>query len=174
MLKRMIGYVTLLMLILFIRLDVSAAETTDSPKLLLEDFVEIEHSYANNKEPETNGIIFNIGTLFSDATTFSPEMAKTSVALSVAAYDQANINALLSQMGFSVEDNTASYTKEANLTLNDNDYAAYTIATYENENYIIYCVPVKGTDQNAAWYSNFNLVVLCQDLAQNKMRSSTS
>lgn len=102
--------------------------------------------------------------MFQDASTLSPDLAKASIALSVTAYDRANINTLLTSMGFTTEDNQAVYDKVDNgLTITDFDYVAYTIAHTElvhpltQEPYIIYCVPIQGTKVAYEWISDGNL-----------------
>jgi len=109
-------------------------------------------------------VYFTSALLLQDANVFSGELAKASVALAMAAYSRDYVNSLLSGMGFTCYDNTSVYDRSANqLTLNDNDYVSYTIAyqtvthPITGEDYIIYCVPVQGTTENAEWFSNFNL-----------------
>ncbi|MBR4881291.1 MAG: leucine-rich repeat protein, partial [Clostridia bacterium] len=69
-----------------------------------------------------------------------------------------------SAMGFDYDDNSDVYDRSKNeLTLEDNNYVAYTIAYKEwtdpatDETYVFYCIPIKGTTANAEWFSNFDL-----------------
>lgn len=133
--------------------------------LSLSEFPFYELSYTYEAEGlHTSSFVYNDGYFLQDSNTFSPELAKIGVALSAIAYDRDGITTLLSSeesdggMGFTVYDNSAAYDKvENHLTISDNDYVAYTIAKKVVSDYVIYCVPIKGTGEGAEWYSNFNL-----------------
>jgi hypothetical protein len=120
--------------------------------------------YDGQKHYRTASVWFSPALLLQDARVFSGEMATSSVALAMAAYHNYYVEQLLVAMGFTVEDNQDVYDRSENeLTLQANDYVAYTIAyqdvTYPGteETYRIYCVPIKGTTENAEWFSNFNI-----------------
>jgi len=124
----------------------------------------IGYAYENNGYDENSAVYFSSALLLQDARSFSGELTKASVALALAAYSSEYVNNLLSEMGFTAMDNSAAYSRTAdNLTLDDNDYVAYTIANQlvthpiTGEKYLIYCVPIKGTGANAEWFSNFNI-----------------
>jgi hypothetical protein len=120
--------------------------------------------YDGQKHYRTASVWFSPALLLQDARVFSGEMAKSSVALAMAAYHNYYVEQLLVAMGFTVEDNQDVYDRSENeLTLQANDYVAYTIAYQDvsypgtEETYRIYCVPIKGTTENAEWFSNFNI-----------------
>ena len=82
----------------------------------------------------------------------------------MAAYSEDAVEELLLDMGFQCYDNSEVYRRSReDLTYEDNDYVAYTIAYQEvvhpvsGETYAIYCVPIQGTPTNAEWFSDFNL-----------------
>ena len=117
-----------------------------------------------------NEIIYSDAFVLKDANTLSGEMAKISVTLAMAAYNDKDgdkaeaperLNNYLTAMGFTDITNYQYETGgEQNKTasLEDNDYVAYTIASKTiGDKYILYCVPVRGTSGNSEWYSNFNL-----------------
>ena len=106
----------------------------------------------------TTGFTYSDAMLFSDATQFSSDITKISIALAAGAYNQTNVSDLLDEMDFSSKE---FYNYNRISTLYDNDFVAYSIATKEitfnGENYIIYCIPIRGTSESAEWFSNFNL-----------------
>jgi hypothetical protein len=93
----------------------------------------INYSYIDRRqEPSTvckASVWFSPALLLQDARVFSGEMAKSSVALAMAAYNQNYVTSLLSEMGFAYDDNSSVYDRAAGeLTIDDCDYVAYTIA----------------------------------------------
>ena len=124
----------------------------------------VSYSYIDNGTARNASVYFSPALLLQDSRKLSGEMAKASVALAMSAYSQSYVNNLLTGFGFTVYDNSSVYTRSAeHLTLDDNDYVAYTIAYRDvthpgtGEKYRLYCVPVQGTTANAEWFSNFNL-----------------
>ena len=113
---------------------------------------------------ESASVFYSHALLTEPVNEMSKDLAKASVALSMAAYDPSYVNSLLSKMGFDYDDNSAVYNRSRNeLTIDDNDYVAYTIGYKEwtdpetDETYVFYCVPIQGTTGNAEWFSNFNM-----------------
>ena len=98
------------------------------------------------------------GMFLQSSTFLNPEMVKMSMALSAAAYDEKTIveTILREQLHFLI-DNDYHSEYERRLSFDDNDYVAFTIAHKRVGNYIVYLVPIRGTANNAEWYSNFNL-----------------
>ncbi len=124
----------------------------------------IPYTYKDRDTYRTASVWFSPGLLLQDARSLSGEIAKASVALAMTAYNGENVDALLKAMGFQTESNYASYSRSDNyLTIDDCDHVAYTIAYLKvehpvtHEEYMIYCVPIKGTSGNAEWFSNFNI-----------------
>ena len=129
----------------------------------------VTYNYKDSNTAKSASVYFSPALLLQDADKLKDipvmgEIAKASVALAMAAYEPDYINSLLSGMGFTAYDNSYVYHRSRNeLTLDDNDYVAYTIAYRDVENpidgktYRIYCVPIQGTPQNAEWFSDFNL-----------------
>ena len=119
--------------------------------------------------------IYSDELFLSDSNLLDPEIAKMSVALSILAYDQSKVCTVLrDDMEFTVYgnrkisdktsgeayENWSSYDTVVNnneLTIDDNDYVAYTISSKMIDDYIVYCIPIKGTSGNYEWFSNFNL-----------------
>ena len=103
--------------------------------------------------------LYSDNMLLQDARTLSTDLAKASVGLAVAAYKMNSVTSAFSAMGYPSV-NPEGYGRTE--TIYDNDYVAYTIATKEvtgtnGQNYIVYCIPVKGTSKDAEWFSDFNL-----------------
>ena len=129
----------------------------------------LSYEYKNSGETESAFVYYSPAPLLLNAcemkdTPQMGELAKASVALSMAAYDRNHVNSLLKGMGFEPYDNTYVYDRSKNgLTFDDCDYVAYTIAwrdilnPVDNETYRIYCVPIQGTPPNAEWLSDFHL-----------------
>ena len=106
------------------------------------------------------GFIWKDEMMKKPSSTFNPEIAKVSAALSVLAYDRNAIIDILTSttddydcgMGFQL---STSYFP--NSSFSDNDHVAYTVAYKEQEDgSILYCVAVRGTD-GYEWYSDFRL-----------------
>ena len=134
------------------------------------ELTKIDYQYRTTSTSSTlsSSIYYSDYMLLEDANVFSADMAKASVATAVAAYstDEQNpscdpytgfINYMLSRMGYK----STNYNDKLDLSIDDNDHVAYTVGVkevkYNCETYILYCIPVRGTPQNAEWYSNFNL-----------------
>lgn len=116
-------------------------------------------SYGTEKT-NVSGFTYNDGMLLRDADTIYQDMAKASVVLACSAYQRDEIKSALSEdgMGFT---NITQYNYSRKSSMFDNDFVAYSIAskmiTYQGQEYIVYCVPVRGTPGSAEWFSNFNL-----------------
>ncbi len=100
--------------------------------------------------------VYSDELLMVDENRLDPDIAKISAALASAAYNSSTTKSILSQMGFK----TIESHYDANYTLNDNDYVAYTIAQKISGDYTIYCVPIRGTaaENGLDWLSNINFV----------------
>ena len=139
------GKVFLLLLILTAFTLPAMAEGTDRDILI--DFTSEEVSLTVGKL--STSFVYNDGNFFIDSRTFSPELAKASVALSGAAYSKDNLDSALTGMpGFDLEDVDGNWNRE--YTMTDQDFVCYRIAVkreleYKGENYIVYCVVVRGT-----------------------------
>ena len=103
--------------------------------------------------------------LFEDANVLSSDIALASVALAAAAYDENFIEKVIvgdkgenDGMGFDIIE---SYNYGAETNINNNDSVAFSVARKKldinEETYMIYLVPIRGTPKSCEWYSNFNL-----------------
>ena len=107
------------------------------------------------------GFTYNDGMMLTDANELSPDLAKVSVCLADAAYDEKSIveNCISGMKYKLIGGTTYNYDKKA--TYDDNDFVAYSIAhkeiTYEGKIYNSYLVIVRGTTSNCEWFSNFRL-----------------
>ena len=137
MLKRCmaIGLVAVLMACLFFTtvfgVHAFGEEMSIHEMLTLEQFrmKNIQDTYKDRDDFRTASVWFSPALLLQDAREFSGEMAKSSVALAMAAYDEYYVEMLLENMGFTVESNAFVYERSREmLTLYDCDYVAYTIA----------------------------------------------
>ena len=104
--------------------------------------------------------MYNDGMLFDDARSLSTDIAKASIILADRAYAGGDaINAMLEGMGYECRRNDKVYGRETSIEFND--VVAFTIAyknvSYQDQQYRLYCVPVRGTPGSAEWYSNFNI-----------------
>ena len=104
--------------------------------------------------------MYNDGMLFDDARSLSTDIAKASIILADRAYaGKDEIGTMLKSMGYKCLDNGETYDKKTNIY--DNDTVAFRIAykkvSYQGEEYILYCVTVRGTPGSAEWYSNVNI-----------------
>ena len=117
---------------------------------------------------ESGSVWFSPALLLQDSRAFSGEMAKASVALAMAAYRRNHVKDLLQGMGFDVEEDSALYDyiydrNENDLRIDYCDFVAFSITHLEvthpttGISYRIYAVPIKGTTENAEWFSNFNI-----------------
>ncbi|MBQ7345597.1 MAG: leucine-rich repeat protein, partial [Oscillospiraceae bacterium] len=142
-----------------------SGEMTRADLFDLYGFEYISYSYTpggiSDKSVRTSRFAYSDAMLLEDANVLSTDMAKASLALSFTAYQKKFVDALLVDLGFQAYDNTAAYEATENLTIDDNDHVAYTIARktieHDGETYMAYCIPVKGTSSNGEWFSNFNL-----------------
>ena len=138
--------------------SVSAGESSSTARTVLAqyDFTEVSFSYGTGDSgTDSTGFVYNDGLLFLDNSTRSPELAKASVGLAAAVYKWDYVNSALSQMpGYSFDEyKTGASSRKGNWdkdhSVEDNDFVRYVIATknatYNGENYIIYCVPIQGT-----------------------------
>ncbi|MBQ5712648.1 MAG: leucine-rich repeat protein, partial [Oscillospiraceae bacterium] len=114
-----------------------------------------------DKSERTAEFAYSDAMLLADANEMSIDLVKASVAVAFTAYQKKNVDAVLEKMGFDALDNSGAYDIVKNLTIDDNDHVAYTIARktieHDGQTYVAYCIPVKGTSGNAEWFSNFNL-----------------
>ena len=102
-----------------------------------------------------NSFIYYDEMLLTDAGMLSTDIAKASVALASAAYNQDAIDYALREMGFSkVFDNYGSVNR---IVMGDYNVAAYTVSRKRIGENIVYCIPIKGTGQNAEWFSDLYL-----------------
>lgn len=136
-------------------------------ELLVNDYTQIKYYYEglDGKSDDPYSYFTYSDTFFdSDATVNNGSIAKMSVALAAASYNEVYLQPVLDKMGFIYDREKQCdiyrFIKE-DLTFDDNDHVAYTIAHKEirvnNENKTVYVVPIKGTGKNAEWYSNFHL-----------------
>ena len=96
--------------------------------------------------------------MFSEGNTgMNPQLAKVSIGLSSAAYNEAYVRQLMASMGFSVK--TYNYNKQE--TSGDFDYVAYAIGNktvdYSGKKYNLIIVAVRGTHGSYDWYGNTNV-----------------
>jgi len=87
-----------------------------------------------------------------------PSFAKASVALAMNAYfSETIVTETMNQMGYEIVA-SRNYGRESSYL--DSDFVAFVVGSREinlnGENYIVYCVPVRGTVDHE-WYSDFNL-----------------
>lgn len=100
----------------------------------------------------------------------STDLAKMSVGLAMAAYDEGQITNCLKEMGYNIsEESLKSYSKDNQAVYietdvdykKDYDVVAYSIAdkstNINGKDYNIVLVPIRGTNANPEWFSNFNL-----------------
>jgi len=152
--KSFVFSVLLIALLLTSGIAVNAESTT------LDDYVEVTTSYkeAFNEKILTTGFTYSDQMLLEDENTLSTDIAKVSVTLAMAAYNQSHVNSIYTQMGFDRIDDFSSYTKvNYDLTFEDCDHVAYSIARKKIGDCIAYCVPVQGTTADAQWFANFHL-----------------
>lgn len=168
---RYIPVLAALLCVLFcIAPNASAAESTEDIQQLLQVYPLQPYPYQYS---DGNGsMYYSHALLFQGShtqTSPSPDLTKSSIALSVRAYDNDSggekIAELLTSMGFSIpNDNRSSYTRsKSGLALDDCNYVAYTIGVASfthpatQDSYKIYCVPIQGTPTNLEWFSDFDL-----------------
>ncbi|MBR4446596.1 MAG: leucine-rich repeat protein, partial [Solobacterium sp.] len=121
---------------------------------------------ADSSNAEVTGMIFSTEFFTGDNQVLNQEIAKCSVGLAGAVYEFNYIDTILNDLGFSYDD----YKEEAatrygnwnrSHSAGDNDFVRYIIATKEfvhnGENYILYCVPIQGTNGSFDWTSNVNI-----------------
>ena len=115
-------------------------------------FVEVKSDY---KEAYWQEFVYSDRMLLADSTAdVNPEVAKVAVSLAAGAYRTDDINSMLEQMGFSSE-NFQFYERN----INYNDLVAYTIGTRKipGTSKTAVIVGIRGSAQNAEWFSNFNV-----------------
>ena len=124
------------------------------------DEKEIEFGYYSSAVDDNVILSFTYSDRFFAGTSssFSDQIALTSISLATAAYSKGVSNDLLRQLGFS-DIKQENYEREA--TPADCDYVAYTIAKKEiqinNKAKNLVVVLVRGTPASYEWYSNFNV-----------------
>ena len=137
------------------------SETHDASNATSNDDWRDEYRLINYKYEIEKDNVFRSCFVYSDemlmgnATKFSSDLAKASVALASAAYQASVHYTLVNEMGYSLVGGEDTYTEER--TILDNDHVAYSIAQKRYGDYTIYCVPVRGTCSNEEWFSDFNL-----------------
>jgi len=118
-------------------------------------YTEIYYSYSDGATEAkcTNAFLYSDTMLYGNAGKLSGDIAKMSVALSMAAYDRDEVEYILKEkMGYTIQDDGSSYNRE--MTVFDCDHVAYTIASKKVGERVLYCVPVRGTAGNVEWFSN--------------------
>ncbi|MBQ9196132.1 MAG: leucine-rich repeat protein, partial [Clostridia bacterium] len=93
--------------------------------------------------------------LMADANELSTDLAKASAALSADVYSYSTVVSTLTSgsMGYTISDKNVNYsTTYAARTALDCDHCAYVIGYKQVGDYIVYCVPIRGTI-GAEWYS---------------------
>ena len=107
------------------------------------------------------GFVYSDSMLENDANVFSSDLAKASIGLAVQAYGSLDsINALMSSDELGYTKRWSDY-YNFSASYSSNDFVAYSIYTkeveFDGDNYILYCIPVRGTPSDAEWYSNFHM-----------------
>ena len=125
---------------------------------MIEDYETINAEYENNGNPKSTQFYYSDLLFLEDSTSFSPEIAKISVVLASSAYNLDMTKNILSEMGFDGNDGIFSYETS---TYENKDTVAYSIVSkefnYIGTDYILYCIPIRGTQGNYEWKGNFNL-----------------
>ena len=106
-------------------------------------------------EYDKSPFLYSDDLLMTDEHELNPDIAKISMALSAAAYDEPTVRDLLQQMGF--EPLVSGYYTLTDAVVNF-DRVGYPIARKTSGDYTIYCVPVRGTYGVNEWISDFNLL----------------
>ena len=125
------------------------------------EFTEVSFKYGRGDGGrDATGFVYNDGFLFQKNTTLSPELAKMSIGLSAAVYEQSDIENAISQMPDYTLVVEKNFAREHTVT--DNDFVRYVIAKktgveYNGETYTIFCVPIQGTKSGYDWNSDFNI-----------------
>ncbi len=116
------------------------------------DFIDVSY----NSSLSSN-FKYDDSMMLTDANNLSGDLAKVSVGLAVAAYEQGEIVKCFDKMEYEV----STYNYEKTSTYENNDFVAYSIGyksiTYNGVTYNAYIVPIRGTKANCEWFSNFNL-----------------
>ena len=161
-LQHILTLALLLWALFFAAPSASAAATTEEMQQMLQIMPMQSHAYSYSGKSAST--YYSHALLFQDSSTISPDLAKSSLALSVSAYSRGNVNSLLKSMDFEPKSNEDSYNKNSSgLTVTDCDYVAYTIATKEithpltGKPYILYCIPIQGTKAPLEWLNDFNM-----------------
>ena len=143
----------------------SSGETQEEQEV---DYWLVEGKFSGITGKVESGFPYTDRMWLVDSKSLSVDLARMSVILACAAYDADNTWHLLDSMKFDVGEDYDptleifnNYGKK--LSINDNDHVAFTIAhkivvdSETGEEYLVYCVPIRGTSKNAEWYSDFNL-----------------
>ena len=158
--KRKLSYFSSVVLsIAILLLIVSSGLFANAESTASDGYIEVTTPYKEvfSAKTLTTGFLYSDQMLLVDQNALSTDIAKVSVALAMAAYNESHIDDVYTKMGFERIDDGKSYDIVDNLTFEDNDHVAYTIARKKIGKYMAYCVPVKGTSRNAEWFSDFNL-----------------
>ena len=133
-----------------------------------------EEAFDEESKPECieitaakSGFFYSDEMLMENSNTLSTDITKASVVLASAVYQKDEIKKVLSNgpdkngMGYKVVLCDSTYDYVDGITFYNYNRVAYVIArkeiTYNGETYLAYCVPIKGTSENAEWFSNFDL-----------------
>jgi len=129
------------------------------------DVKEVTVSYNNNLDEgssATTGFLYSDEMLLKSALQSSgkpnTDIAKMSVALASAAYDEGSIENAISALDCDI---VSFYNYGRNATFSDNDFTGFSVARKRvftgTTVYTLYFVTVRGTPGSAEWFSNFNL-----------------
>ena len=101
-----------------------------------------------------SGFVYSDRMLLGDSSTFSSDLVKASAVLADAAYSSA-ASTMLEEMGYK----DIQYKVTPTLTLQDNDYAGFTVGykDVDGTNIRIWAIFIRGTMENCEWFSDFNL-----------------
>ena len=136
------------------RLSASAETSSDSSSDNFK-YETISYTYEGVEDKKQYfQFMYSDGIFLSDANEESPDMAKVSVSLAMAAYDEGSIKDCLDGMKFTDQ---TFYNYDVTSTYEDNDRVAFSISSKKIGDYIVYVVPIRGTQGNCEWFSNFNL-----------------
>ena len=122
----------------------------------------VDYSYTSDNKKYYQTFEYQDEMLAADSGTLSTDLAKVTVGLATAAYDEREITACLSSMNYTlVASKTFNYDGVRKATYEDNDFVAFSIGykkvSLNGETYNAYVVPIRGTTGNDEWLSNFKL-----------------
>ena len=129
-------------------------------ELAAPEYLEISGRYSDG----TTGFVYNDEMMLESSYEMSGDLAKMSVALACAAYDQQNVCSMLSDMGYTVDGVCGPYYYDVTRTLEDNDFVAFTIGKKPlDDGRILYIAAIRGTpggdeyNKGYEWFSDFNI-----------------